>query len=284
MKLIPLPAWLGPDNLKAFAKGAARGTAALAKGVAMGATGTTGMQGKNWLSGSTNPANTYATDFAQRIGKKIKNAVGAGNVDTDPSAPLKPAGRPWEWTPKPGPAGTGYFRSGNTRQIYVRTPGSSGASWKKPASGTTPAVDYGTNTSHARGLEQKWSEFVGKEADAAVGDMPDLSETRYHRLNALFEQILQEVAPQKHSIASMLLNLIKISVGTATPLDATEQAAIAKQCMVAQKKFADPASFNKALFNLGKLLYSFVIKKSQQFSFLKWCFFRGKINKYMRSI
>ena len=253
MKLNEIPAWLGGDNLKAIAKGAA----AAVKGVAMGATKTTGLQGKNWLTGSTNPANTFAQDFVQRIGKKIRNAVGAGNVDVDPAAPPKTTGKDWEWSAL-GRTGSGYFKSGNTGVVFKRTPAAGGVgSWEQVA----PPAAFGTDTSQARALEQKWTKFQQEVNDNAAGDMPDLTESRYLRLNALFERILQEAEPKKHSIASMLQQLVKIDVGTSAPLDPTEEAAIGKQCLVAQRSYNDAAKFNKELFNLGKLLYSFVSKK-----------------------
>lgn len=252
-----LPAWLG-SNLKSFARGAGA--------FVRGATGTTGMQGKNWLTGATNPANTFAQDFAQRIGKKIRNAVGAGNVDITATAPLKTTGKPWEWISAAGSPVAGQFKSGNTGKVYQRTPppgsGSGPGSWKEidPRTGYVVA-DYGNDTSQAGALDKKWSEFMRTGRDRAAGDMPDLTESKFRKLNALFERIMQEAEPSKHSLASMLQELVRIDVGASAPLNPTEQAAIARQCLVAQQNYSDPNRFNKELFNLGKILYSFVSRK-----------------------
>ena len=236
----------------------------LAGGFVRGASGISDLKGKNW-HGVTNAADEYAKDFVRRIGADLVKAIAGGGIDTDPAAPMKPIDKPWTWTDTGTPgSGNGIFKSGNTSTEYKRTatPGrgrATGVTWAS----ITPPVNYPPNTSHATALEKKYQEFISKEADTAAGEMPDLSEAaaEFNRLTSIFESIIREAAYMKESIASALSKMIRIRVGLARPLDAAGEAAVERQCMVVQRNYSDHDKFNKELFNLGKLLYSLIMKK-----------------------
>lgn len=235
----------------------------LAGGFVRGATGTSELKGKNW-HGVTNAADVYAKDFVRRTGAELIKAIAGGGVDTDPAAPMKPVNLSWTWTDTgTAGAGNGVFKSGNTGTEYRRTmaPGAGGSAVATWAS-ITPPVNYGSNTSHAKGLEKKYQDYVSKEADTAAGEMPDLSEAaaKFNKLASIFESIIREAA-MKESIASALLKLIRINIGLARPLDAAGDAAVEQQCLVVQRNYSDHDKFNKEMFNLGKLLYSLIMKK-----------------------
>jgi hypothetical protein len=234
----------------------------VASGFVKGATGID-------LSNKSNLMNKFSQDFVRRIDPMLRQAISSKNVSTDPVQADRPDDKPWTWRPSPSPAlaGSGFFRSGNTKMVYQRTPSTTGAaSWKKLAGSGRSAMDYGTDTSQAMALEKKWQEYQRDVKDTAAGAMRDLSENYFNKLNKIFENImsLNEAPPPpparvQQSISAFLMKAVgQFLGGSVFNLTTDETKKIKDQTIVVQKSYKNPSDYIKQLTKLGDILYPMV--------------------------
>ena len=234
--------------------------------------GATGIDLKN----KSNLMNKFSQDFVRRIDPMLRQAISSKNVSINPGQADRPDDKPWTWRPStkpatpgaaPPPAGSGFFRSGNTKMVYQRTPSATGAAaWKKLAGSGRSAMDYGTDTSQAMALEKKWQDYQRDVKDTAAGAMPDLSENYFNKLNKIFENImsLNEAPPPpparvQQSISAFLMKAVgQFLGGSAFNLTTDETKKIKDQTIVVQKSYKNPSAYIKQLTKLGDILYPMV--------------------------
>lgn len=185
----------------------------------------------------------YVKDFVRRINDKLRRAIGSGGVSTEPTATSTSTINTWDPTSR-------VLISGNTGMKYKRM--SVDGDWQQMDPPHTP---YPKDTKHATALDKAMNAIIAKDAHDAAGDMPDLAEAMYKKLNKIFESILTE--GEVLSISDFLIRQLKIDVPSMTP---AQEAYAKKITDSVQNAYAKPADFLAALNKLGEAVYSFVKK------------------------
>ena len=220
----------GGGMMKSIAAGVGKGVASAA----------------GYTPGTPSQTSIFIKEFARRIDGQLKRAISSGLVVADASH-VTTLPTPNKWDPS-----TNKLTSGKTNLEYKRQ---STGDWQLTSD---PWTNYPAATKHAQALEQAMTTVIADTAHAAAGDMPDLSEQKFRKLNKIFEQMLQE-APLGASIQDYVFNLAEKDL-EGTTISSVQTNDLKQACAVVQQQYASPGSYIKALNNLGKIVYSIASK------------------------